>query len=101
MAEIEVTEVEVQTRLKITCDTIAEVVEEAVKHAERGVIAIACGFIDEAGDSFLSRFETKTEPYTAEQIAAKLTTKLALEVGLAADEGRTVSRFVALLKLSK
>ena len=101
MIQIEKSDSEIKAVAYIISKVVADAVSSAVKHSARGVLAIAWGYTDEAGDLFYSNFETKTEPYTAEQIAEKLTTRLSLEVEHAAEDGRTVSRFVALLKLSK
>ena len=87
--------------VEILGNTIAEVVAEAVKHAPRGVFGISAGYITDKSELFSSDFEVRPEPITAEKIEQKLTSKLIMEAMLAGDDGRTVSRFVVALKLSK
>lgn len=99
MIQIEKSDSEIKAVAYIISKVVADAVSSAVKHSARGVLAIAWGYTDEAGELFYSNFESNSEPYTAEQIAEKLTTRLSLEVEHAAEDGRTFREFVAILKL--
>ncbi len=86
--------------IKIVGDTVAEVVAEAVKQASHGVFGIAEGYITDGGDEYSGAVQMRTDPFTAEQLQEHLTFRLKFQAGEAAEDGRQVRQFVAILRLS-